>query len=299
MYTEAQLADLVPIPAVDAYKYSRGKAVLVAGSTRYPGAACLAAQASQYAGAGYTQVYTAFPNITILQQARPSLVVSAFGSYDPTRLVDKGKPGAVVMGPGFSSDPELETLVRNTVKRADIPLLIDGGGLTLLLKGKAHTALAKRHARGLPTVLTPHEGEAKRLGEPYSISLNRLSGRSGIDARKAFARSLALCYESIIVLKGADTVIASPDPDHHPTEVVTCGTAALAKAGTGDVLAGLIGGLMAQDMDPFDACVLGVTLHARAGVIASERYGIVSTCAEEVLASLPAAIMQCADSHHE
>ena len=292
MYTTNQLAELVPIPAPDAHKYSRGKAVVVAGSTRYPGAACLCSQATQFVGAGYTQVYTAFSNIALLQQRRPSLVVGAFGGFDPAQAVRADHPGAVVLGPGFTPDADLDVLVRNAVKKVAGPLLVDGGGLHFLAKAKAHNALAKRHAKGHATILTPHDGEAARLGAPYSIELSHLPGSSMLDARKMFVRSLSLCYESIVVLKGPETVIASPDPDVHPTQVVTAGTPALAKAGTGDVLAGLIGGLAAQGMDPFDACVLGVYIHARAGVIASDRYGIVSTCAEEVLESVPAAFQE-------
>lgn len=94
--------------------------------------------------------------------------------------------------------------------------------------------------------MTPHEGEAARLGAPYGIAL---ADPSSVDARRAFAGALAACYESIVVLKGPVTIVAAPDRDHE-AHVVDSGTAALAKAGTGDVLAGLIGGLLAQGVDP-------------------------------------------------
>ena len=102
------------------------------------------------------------------------------------------------------------------------------------------------------------------------------------------AYSLALAYGAVVVLKGSDTVIASAE---HSCRV-TNGSAALAKAGTGDVLAGVIGGLLAQGMSAFDAAHLGVYIHAEAGNIAAERKGVVSTCAEDVLDAVPEAFMR-------
>lgn len=287
LYDDAHLSTLIPVPASDAHKYSRGKAVVVAGSARYPGAACLAAHASQLAGAGYTQVFTALPNVSRIQAYRPSLVVSPFDAFDPEGAVGPNGSGAVAIGPGFAPDPALEPLVKNAIKRVKAPLLIDGGALGFLAKPKYHACLAKRRAKGRSCVLTPHEGEAARLGASYGIVL---AEPSSVDARRAFAGALAECYESIVVLKGPVTIVAAPDQDHE-AHVVDSGTAALAKAGTGDVLAGLIGGLLAQGVEPFDAAVLGASLHAHAGCVAQGTYGIVSVCAEEVLASIPRAIM--------
>lgn len=291
------LSSLVPIPAVYAHKYSRGKAVVVAGAPAYPGAACLAAQASQFAGAGYTQVFTAIKNVSLLQMHRPSLVVQSFASYDPSMLFSKGNPGAVVIGPGFEADNrELEQLVRLSIKKANRPLLIDGGGLSALTKPKAHAALQRRREKGRATVLTPHEGEAKRLGDPFGIKLAEAdeTPEAQRQARIKFAHALAMCYESVVVLKGRDTYIATPDVSD--VYVMEEGSSVLSKAGTGDVLAGLIGGFMAQGMDLFDACRLGTSVHAAAGLAAAKRMGIVSACAEEVLACVPAVIMSLTEN---
>lgn len=290
MTSEERVAALIPVPAPDAHKYSRGKAVVVAGAPAYPGAACLAAKAAQLSGAGYTQVFTALGNVSVVQAWRPSLVVSSFGAFDAATAVAEGHKGAIVMGPGFPpSDRDLEKVVRQAVRKARVPILIDGGALDALANRKAHEALHHRREKGRATVLTPHEGEAKRLGDPFGIMLREERGGDRFEARKTFAHALSLCYESTIVLKGPDTVIASADGG---VEVVTAGTPALAKAGTGDVLAGLIGGLLAQGLSADDAAFAGVWLHARAGVVASERHGVVSCCAEEVLDALPAAIMR-------
>lgn len=290
MTSEERIAGLIPVPASNAHKYSRGKAVVVAGAPAYPGAACLAARAAQLSGAGYTQVFTALGNVSLVQAWRPSLVVASFGAFEPATAVPEGKKGALIVGPGFPpADRDLEKIARQAVRKARVPVLVDGGALDALANRKAHEALHHRRAKGRATVLTPHEGEAKRLGDPFGIVLREDRGGDRFEARKAFAHALSLCYESTIVLKGPDTVIASVDGG---VEVVTEGTPALAKAGTGDVLAGLIGGLLAQGLSADDAAFAGVWLHAQAGVVAAERHGVVSCCAEEVLDALPTAIMR-------
>ena len=159
------------------------------------------------------------------------------------------------------------------------PVLLDGGALSFAAQQEGRKALKKRGEKMRTTVLTPHTGEAARLAEPFGISLE--------DPEKA-AKKLARAYKSIIVLKGPETIIS----DGARTEVYTAGTAALAKAGTGDVLAGTIGGLLAQGVAPFKAACLGVALHGEAGKIAAEQFSEVSVCAEEVVESLPQAIQK-------
>lgn len=287
---DERVARLIPFPAEDAHKYSRGKAVVVAGSAAYPGAVCLAARATQYAGAGYTQVFTARNNVALVQEYRPSLVVDAFNHYDAASVLNASYPGACIIGPGFKAgDKETKGLVRTTLQHVDAPVLLDGGALAVASKPKMHAVFAQRRDCGRVTVVTPHEGEAQRLARPYGIVLGDGVSAPTEKQRKDFARALAFCYEALVVLKGSSTVIASPYRGE--CEVITTGTAALAKAGTGDVLAGLIGGFLAQGLDAFAACVLGVEIHARAGVQASKRYGVVSTCAEEVLEAVPEVLL--------
>ncbi len=277
-----EFAALIPVPAADAHKYYRGKAVVVAGSAAYPGAAMMCSVSTQLAGAGYTQVFTSRRNVKLVQQHRPSLVVSTFSSLDPVSAVAAQYPGAFVVGPGFdTSDADAEAALRRVLKRANVSVLVDGGALSFLPTPKMRKALLRRQKQGLTTVLTPHWGEAQRLAAPYSMDLSRLSQ---VEA----ARSLSVCYGSIVVLKGQDTVIASSDRAF----TVDFGTAALAKAGTGDVLAGAIGGFLAQGMQGFDAARLGVAVHAVAGIVASERKGIVSVAAEDVLDAIPEAIQR-------
>lgn len=266
-------------PASDANKYSRGKLVVVAGSNRYPGAAVLAARASQRLGAGYTEVVTARQAVDVVRMASPSLVVRELDEWDPRDLPasTSEKPCAVCIGPGFVGSDEEAGLVARVLKRACCPVVVDGGGLAGLGSAKALKRLAQRAEKGLPTVITPHGGEAARLAKPFSLTC---------DDSEQLAAGLSLALHAIVVLKGPDTYIA----DGKRVQVMREGAPALAKAGTGDVLAGMIGALLAQGIDPFDAAVAGATLHARAGAAAATRLTDIAVCAEDVIDSIPKAL---------
>lgn len=278
MFIKSDIALAIPLPDSQANKYSRGKCVLIAGSKLYPGAACLSAWASQYLGAGYTEVFTAACNRSILQIRRPSLVVRSFKECAPDQLISPTHPGAMVCGPGIDvQDKAAERLCLQSIKKLKHPLLLDGGALSFAASDTVRKALKKRVAKGRVTILTPHVGEAARLAKPVGIALD--------DVYKA-AEKLARAYRAIVVLKGAETIIS----DGERTEVFADGTPALAKAGTGDVLSGTIGGLLAQGVDPFAAAFAGVAIHAKAGKIAAEDLSEVSVCAEDVVDALPLAI---------
>ncbi len=285
MPSDESLAALLPYPAADAHKYSRGKCVIVAGCPSYPGAACLAAKASQFAGAGYTQVFTALENKLTLRLYRPSLVVNSFEEFLPLQALKPGSKGAFVVGPGFETDNlAVLSLIESVLNYAARPVLLDGGALSYLpaLRDDSTWQNTLTLLSG-SLVLTPHFGEAVKLGKPFNIDVASMT-------QEEAAHQLSLYYQATVVFKGQDTVIAQGDK----TETISKGTAVLSKAGTGDVLAGLIGGFLAQGMDTFDACVLGVSVHAQAGCVAQDSYGQISACAEEVLSCIPQAIMNLA-----
>ena len=271
------IADLHP--AEDANKYTRGKLTVVAGSARYPGAAALAARASQRMGAGYTEVITAAEAVDVVRLASPSLVVRSFGEWSPKKalVAKEGKPCAVCMGPGFEGSDDEAALVVRVLKRAACPALVDGGGLAALGTAKALKQLSKRAEQNLPTVITPHGGEAARLAKPFSLP---------VDDPEQLAAGLTLALHAIVVLKGPVTYVA----DGKRVEAMREGTPALAKAGTGDVLAGMIGALLAQGVDPFEAALAGAELHARAGKAAAGRLTDIAVTAEDVIEAIPEAL---------
>ena len=270
--------------ASDANKYTRGKLTVIAGSSRYPGAAVLAARASQRMGAGYTEVITAREAVDVVRTASPSLVVRAFDDWRAKELPEnkEGKPCAVCMGPGFVDDETCIAVALRVLKRAKCPVLVDGGGLAALGSAKAIELLAKRAEGGFATVVTPHGGEAARLVAPYGLS---------VDNPEKLAAGLSLALHAIVVLKGPDTYVS----DARRVEAMREGTAALAKAGTGDVLAGMIGALLAQGVQPFESALMGSWFHAKAGIVAAERLTDIAVCAEDVIEAIPEALKRATE----
>ncbi len=279
-WEDAALAALLPLPDAQANKYSRGRLVVVAGSAQYPGAACLAAGAGQRAGAGYTEVFCAPEAVGTVRAFRPSLVVRSWEGLPAAGFPASaaGRPVAFVVGSGFAADDAAcARLALAVLERAQAPVVVDGGALAALATPEGRGLLARRFAQGLPTVVTPHGGEAARLARPLDLP----TGDPG-----ALARLLSLAYGAIVVAKGPDTHVSDGDA----SAAVRCGTPALAKAGTGDVLAGVLGALLAQGVEPFGACVLAATLHARAGKCAAARLTDVCVVAEDVMEALPEAV---------
>ena len=255
--------------------------MIIAGSERYPGAACLATRAAQRMGAGYVECFTSSPLARqLMLSACPSAVVHLLDELCLESMSEDkpGHPRSLCIGPGFDSqDEQSARVVIEALKKASCPVLIDGGALAFLDGKRARKALEKRSARNLTTLVTPHGGEAARLAKSF-----------GVDAKDPNQLALALSETlgATVVLKGPDTYIASGRSVHCIRE----GTAALAKAGTGDVLAGMIGSLLAQGVSASDAALLGSTLHARAGVSASQQYTLISVTPEDVIEHIPNAI---------
>ena len=273
---------VIPHPASQANKYSRGKLILIAGSARYPGAAALAARAGQRMGAGYTEVITAKRAVDIVRLSSPSLVVRPFADWSTDELspASSTRPCAVCIGSGFvPKAKKSKVLLDDVLKAARCPILVDGGVLGWLADDRVLAQLAKRARKEYPTVITPHGGEAARLSKSLRLSDS---------APSELAAELALALHCVVVLKGPDTYVS----DGARTEPMTLGDASLAKAGTGDVLAGMISALLAQGIAPFDAALSGAILHALAGRAAAERLTDIAVCAEDVIDFIPAALSE-------
>lgn len=251
-------AALWPRPRRAQDKYSRGVLGVVAGSTAYPGAAVLTVSAAVAAGAGMVR-YVGHPSVAALVHGRsPEAVVS-------TDLAGVGRVQAWVVGPGVGLEAAEQVL---QVLQSDVPVLVDADGLTLLAQ---HPGAVR--GRSAPTLLTPHDREFARFGT--DVGADRL----------AAARALAQDLGVHVLLKGDATVVAAPGGQ---ARVNTTGTAALATAGSGDVLAGVVGALLAQGLDPLDAGSLGAHVHGLAGQRAAAGAGALVTAWPEVLRDLGA-----------
>jgi NAD(P)H-hydrate epimerase len=196
-------------------------------------------------------------------------------ALDPV-LAALARADAAVLGPGFSKAPAAQALARDLAARIEVPLVIDADGLNALA-GRLDEALAGRTA---PAVLTPHAGE---LGRLLGIESREVERRRLHHARDAAARARA-----VVVLKGDDTLVAEPDGT---VAVSRGGGAALATAGTGDVLSGVIAAMLAKGMPAPHAAAAGVHAHLRAGQLAAAPHGPDGVVASDVIDALPAALV--------
>ncbi|MGP9844626.1 NAD(P)H-hydrate dehydratase [Brachybacterium sp. 107] len=240
---------LWPHPGRDATKYSRGVVALAAGSVRFPGAAVLATSGAARAGAGMVRCLAPQAVLDLVLRARPEIVGHRTDTVD---LEEIGRTHALVVGPGLpGEDPRTRTGVALLADGGDLDRgVIDAGGLE---------AITPQQHFGPDVVLTPHRGEADRLSERFGLDTH-LPG-------PALATALAGRTGATVLLKGAITLIAPGDGA--PLRSQDDATAQLATAGTGDVLAGVLGTLLAAGLNGPDAAALAAILHGRAGRLAS------------------------------
>ncbi|MFI9342810.1 NAD(P)H-hydrate dehydratase [Streptomyces sp. NPDC052773] len=233
----AEVAALLPVPAAESDKYRRGVVGVAAGSARYPGAAVLAVAGALRGGAGAVRYVGPAGDAVIARF--PETLVSDAG---PKRA---GRVQAWVVGPGAGDDAGTVA----EVLAADVPVLIDADGLRLADAGAVR-------ARTAPTLMTPHAGEAAAL---LGVSREEVEG-----ARLAAVRELAARYGAAVLLKGSTTLVAGAG-GRGPVRVNPTGTPWLATAGSGDVLSGLSGSLLAAGLSAVDAGSAGAYLHGLAG----------------------------------
>ncbi|MFE4795881.1 NAD(P)H-hydrate dehydratase [Streptomyces sp. NPDC057908] len=256
----ADVAALLPAPSNESDKYRRGVVGIVAGSARYPGAAVLAVSGALRGGAGAVRYVG--PGAGAVIACHPETLVHA---GPPSKA---GRVQAWVVGPGLGDGTEAVEAVRG-VLAADVPVLVDADGLRLL----DATAVRSRTA---PTVLTPHAGEAAAL-----LGVPREEVETG---RLAAVRELAARYRATVLLKGSTTLVATDTADT-PVRVNPTGTSWLATAGSGDVLSGLTGSLLAAGLAPRDAASVGAYLHGLAARHASNGAPVAAQDVAEAIAA--------------
>jgi hydroxyethylthiazole kinase-like uncharacterized protein yjeF len=288
--TQRWVADHLPPRPARAHKGDFGRILVVAGSIDYPGAALLTALGAMRAGAGVVRVAAAESVVARLAGSIPELTWMSLDEEAPGLIAPGGwrrvtadarNHDAAVVGPGLGRQPATQRRVRQFVATLPIPAVVDADGLNAL-------ADAPRWWQGLRStlVLTPHPGEFARL--------------TGVDApasdddgaRAEAATAAALRWDQVVVLKGANTVVAEPGGVPLRSEVAS---PALATAGSGDVLAGAIGAFLAAGIRPLEAAACGVAVHGAAGLLAAERIGRAGAMARDIASLLPVAIERLRD----
>jgi NAD(P)H-hydrate epimerase len=283
LFTETDAAACVPARPREGHKGTFGHVLVVAGSLGKSGAAMLTARAALRTGAGLTTLAcpesvlragedkpAEIMTLPLPETPEHTLAASALDAL----LVTAKQATVVAIGPGLSTHPETQSVIRELIARLSIPMVIDADGLNALAD---HLDPFKRpHA---PTILTPHPGEMGRLTKLGSREVQRRR----IDLAAEFAKA----HQVVLALKSARTVVASPDGrvTLNPT-----GNAGMATAGTGDVLTGVIAALVAQGLAPADAARLGVYLHGAAGDMVARERGERGMLAGDLLDRLPAAL---------
>ncbi|HEX4035764.1 MAG TPA: NAD(P)H-hydrate dehydratase [Solirubrobacteraceae bacterium] len=267
-----RVLDLVPRRERGSTKFTSGRVLVAGGSAGLTGAPSLAALAAARAGAGYVTVCVpsslSLVFETRLLEAMTLAVADADGAHSADGVAAvveaaAARGGALVVGPGLGRSDGARDFAHGVLETVEVPVVLDADGLNAFAGDAA--AL-----RGHAAVLTPHAGELGRLLGVASEEVER--------SRLRFARDAAALSGGVVVLKGDDTIVAAP---HGPVAISPGASAALATAGTGDVLSGVIAAMLAKGLDPFLAACAGVRLHALAGIAAADARGSV----EGVIAS--------------
>ncbi len=270
-------------------KFVSGHVLVAGGSLGLTGAPAMAARASMRAGAGYVTACVPASLQTVLASgATPELMTVGLPDRDGSlteegveRVLEaSGRGGALALGPGLGRSEGAFAFARRLAQEAAVAMVLDADGLN------AHAGrLESLAARMGHTVLTPHVGELARLQECESADIE--------GARLEHVRAAAASASAVVVLKGDDTLVAEPGGT---VAVSRGGSPALATAGTGDVLTGVISALLAQGLEPFTAAAAGVWMHAEAGRLAAARLGVAEgVIASDVIEALPGARMGVGD----
>ena len=245
-------ADAFPVPQIDGHKYARGHALVVSGDLASTGAARLAARAALRAGAGLVTLASPSDALAVNAAALTAVMVRVTDSVQQfNELLNDKRLNSIVIGPGAGIGERTRNFVRAalTMRRG---LVLDADALTSFADDPKLLFTAIKKQSDPQIVLTPHDGEFKRLFGDFDAN----------DSKLARARAAAQKSGAVIVLKGADTVVASPDGR---ASIAANAPPWLATAGSGDVLAGMIGGMLAQDVSTFEAACIGVWMHGEAG----------------------------------
>ena len=274
----------IPLRTVDSHKFDYGRVVVIGGSAGMAGAPALTAMAALKSGAGLVELLVPDCVAVVAAGFDPCVMTLGLPSENggfteaaiPTVLERSERADVVACGPGLGRGAAASTLVRDLWRRCEHPCVLDADAL-FALAGESAESLAVHPA---PRILTPHEGEMRRL--------TRRDDRPSRAELESLARLFAAQTDSIVLLKGPRSLVTcSAGSWHNET-----GNPGMATAGAGDVLTGVVAALVAQKLSAPDAARLAAWVHGRAGDIAAETVGQISLTAVDILRSLPAAFLE-------
>lgn len=280
---------ILPKRKANGNKGTFGKTLIIAGSDNICGAALMAGKSVFRMGAGMVRIVTSCQNREVIQQALPEAMVTV---YDTT-LWQADTPDAafisafleahewadcILIGPGIGTGQEAQWMLRYCLNESTLPMVVDADGLNLIAAGRVDMAAHKENV-----ILTPHLLEFARLA---GCSVKEVSENITV-----YPKKLSEKMHCIVVCKDARTVVAAPE--NEMLYLNTSGNAGMATAGAGDVLAGMIAGLLSQGMDAEKAAVTGVYLHGLAGDMAADAHGEYSMMATDIIEELEELLKTC------
>lgn len=277
---EAFVRTVLPARPRETHKGTYGRALLIGGSRGLTGAISMSAQAAVVSGAGLVTVYTPESLASAVAANCPEAMVHAAAECDDGTLKaelieelknDLGKYEAILIGPGLGSNAEMQRLVRSLLRATGVPVVLDADALNVF-EGRPHWV----DSGGGQTVLTPHPGELARL---LGVDLDTV-----LADREEVVANTADITGAVVALKGAGTIIS----DTARKQMINLtGNPGMATGGTGDVLAGMIVGLLAQGLNAYDATAVAVYLHGKTGDLVAARTGHLGLKATDLIDALP------------
>lgn len=275
-YEAEDIPRLLPKRKADGNKGTFGKVLLLAGGQDMSGACILCGEAILRTGAGMLKIITPECNREIMQERLPEAMLYSYteGFCEEKVMAALEWADVVVAGPGMGTDEIPYHLLRCVLQQAELPLVLDADGLNLIAMHRELFVLAGQRER---LIITPHPGELLRLLKTDKDTYRK--------QRSRLLHSLARQLHCIVVGKDAATMVVAYDTEQ--VYINTSGNDGMATAGSGDVLAGIIGGLLAQGTNEFQAASLGVYIHGLAGMSASKRKGRYGMIASDLIEELP------------
>lgn len=271
MFEDSDLQNKMPGRVANSNKGTYGKVLVIAGSRGMSGAAYLAAKAAYITGSGLVRIYTEESNRQILQQLLPEAILTTYQEEEENPLAELESvlnwADVVCVGCGLGTSELSVTLMKRVLEMNENPCVLDADGLNILAANPEY--MDKYLNQNY--ILTPHMKEMSRLTGKLVYEI--------IENRKDILKEFVNKYQVNVALKDSRTLVAGPEK---PMFFNTSGNAAMAKAGSGDVLAGVITGILAQGTSAYEASAIGVYLHGRGGDEAKEEHGAYSVLAQDI-----------------
>ena len=272
IYEQNEYRKMLPVRREDSHKGTYGKLLVIAGSNGMSGAAYMNAMSAYMSGAGLVQIYTTLENRVILQNQLPEAIISTYHDYDEKQLLQLIKwADTICIGSGLSVSEISRKIMKTVIYEAEVPCIIDADGLNILSEHMWYFD-KKKHDN---YILTPHMKEMSRLTglDIGTIKADRIQILNDFTAK----------YKLTCVLKDSKTFIKK----HNERTVINMsGNSAMAKAGSGDVLAGMISGILVQTKSCWEAALLGTYLHGKSGDIARCEKGPYSVMARDLIENI-------------